>query len=178
LASIHSAKANKLVKEALEQNRIIELDGYAEIKPEQPYGDRGSRVDFVLNGWASEAKQGVARPSCYVEVKAVTLDDNGMGYFPDTVSERGLKHLQDLADMAKAGQRAVLLFCVQHEGINEVRPAAHIDAKYAAGMDEAIAQGVEVLAYKVGISCEAEPSGGVKRPQQIELKQQVPFSVG
>ncbi|MBV1914401.1 MAG: DNA/RNA nuclease SfsA [Pseudomonadales bacterium] len=169
LAYTHSAKANALVKEALTKNQIAELTGYAQIKAEQPYGDRGSRVDFLLQG----SKNGDNRPDCFVEVKAVTLDEQGIGYFPDTVSARGLKHLEELSGCANAGQRAVLLFCVQHQGIKEVRPAAHIDPKYAAGVEAALTQGVEVIAYRAEINTIADGE-----PEQIILANAVLFSLG
>ena len=168
LAYTHSAKANALVKEALIDNRIAELTGYAQIKAEQPYGERGSRVDFLLKG----SESGDNRPDCFVEVKAVTLDEQGIGYFPDTVSARGLKHLEELSDCVNAGQRAVLLFCVQHQGIKEVRPAAHIDAKYAAGVEAALAQGVEVIAYRADIA-----TGDAGDPENVTLDGAVLFSL-
>jgi sugar fermentation stimulation protein A len=169
LAYTHSAKANALVKEALIDNRIAELAGYTQIKAEQPYGDRGSRVDFLLQGSVT----GEDRSDCFVEVKAVTLDEQGIGYFPDTVSARGLKHLQELSDRAKAGQRSVLLFCVQHQGIKEVRPAAHIDPKYAEGVEVALAKGVEIIAYRAEITTAA-----TGEPKQIILTNAIPFSIG
>ncbi len=105
--------------------------------------------------------------SCYIEVKSVTLDMGaGVGMFPDAVSARGAKHLRELIRVRQQGSRAVLLFCVQHEGINEVRPAEHIDAVYAQTLREALAAGVEVLAYKTVISAE-----------KIYLSRAVSFSV-
>ena len=169
LAYTHSAKANALVKEALIDKRIAELAGYMQIKAEQPYGDRGSRVDFLLQG----SETGEDRSDCFVEVKAVTLDEQGIGYFPDTVSARGLKHLQELSDRVKAGQRSVLLFCVQHQGIKEVRSAAHIDPKYAEGVEVALAQGVEIIAYRAEIT-----TATTGEPTQITLTNTLPFSIG
>ncbi|BBI59269.1 hypothetical protein HSBAA_05750 [Vreelandella sulfidaeris] len=88
-------------------------------------------------------------------MKQVTLkEEDGHGYFPDSVSVRGTKHLHSLRVLAEQGERAVLLFCVAHEGIADVAAAAHIDATYAAALAEASASGVEVLAY--GITVERE----------------------
>lgn len=172
-AYIHSAKANALVKEALAEHRIAELSGYTQIKAEQPYGEQGSRVDFVLDESTIASEK---HRSCYVEVKAVTLDESGIGYFPDTVSDRGLKHLQDLVEMVQQGHRAVLLFCAQHQGIKEVRPAAHIDPKYAEGVKHALAQGVEVIAYKAEFIFKKVTAEQNLHPQ-ITINERIPFAV-
>ncbi|WP_025731796.1 DNA/RNA nuclease SfsA [Carnimonas nigrificans] len=141
MASINTARANALVREALEAGVISELAGGSHIRPEVKVGD--ARLDFELQ---------VDHCHCFVEVKQVTLlEENGIGYFPDAVSVRGLKHLNTLATLARHGKRAVLLFCVAHTGINEVRPAAHIDPAYAKGLKDAIQSGVEVLAYRCRI---------------------------
>ncbi|WP_435633307.1 DNA/RNA nuclease SfsA [Carnimonas bestiolae] len=141
LASINTARANALVREALEAGVIAELAGCSTIRPEVKVDD--ARLDFELQ---------IDNQSCFVEVKQVTLlEEDGIGYFPDAVSTRGLKHLNTLASLALSGKRAVLLFCVAHTGINEVRPAAHIDVAYAEGLKAAVECGVEVLAYRCRI---------------------------
>jgi sugar fermentation stimulation protein A len=112
------------------------------------YGNERSRIDLLLSGPSSV--------DCYVEVKSVTLLEmpayKGIGYFPDAVTERGTRHLRELSNIKKAGQRAVLCFCVQHSGISEVRPAKHVDPDYAAQIQKSMQEGVEVLAYKVRMS--------------------------
>jgi|TARA_B100002003_G_scaffold75069_1_gene70090 sugar fermentation stimulation protein A len=104
---------------------------------------------------------------CYVEVKSVTLLDtsagDGVGYFPDAVSLRGSKHLRELINIHKQGHRAVLCYCVQHTGIREVRPADHIDKIYGETLRQAIATGVEVIAYAASIS-----------PEEISIKHALP----
>ncbi len=139
---INSARANSLVREAIENGVIPELAGYALIRPEVRIGT--SRFDFVLREHVTDL-----RP-CTVEVKSVTLlhdADAGKGSFPDAVSVRATKHLRHLADLARAGERAVLFFCAQHTGIRSVAPARSIDPQYADSLHEAINAGVEVLAY-------------------------------
>ncbi|MCB5162940.1 DNA/RNA nuclease SfsA [Marinomonas algarum] len=144
LACINTGWPNKLVGEAIANNVIDELNGYSEQKAEVKYGEN-SRIDWLLTD--AEGKK------CYVEVKNVTLlESDGGGYFPDAVTERGRKHLFELLRMVQEGHRAVLFFCVSHEGINSVSPAAHIDKKYAEAFKSVIDQGVEVIAYKVAIS--------------------------
>ncbi len=156
-AGINTARTNELVAEALALGVIGALSGYRQIKREQPYGSEKSRIDFLLEQHPQDA-----RP-CYLEVKNVTLldqapgDTEARGYFPDAVSERGSKHLRELMSVACAGQRAVLLFCVQHTGITSVSPADHIDKRYGQTLREAAAAGVELLAY----SAEIRPEQGL-----------------
>jgi sugar fermentation stimulation protein A len=144
LVCIHSVKANVLVKEAIENGVVKELLGYDSLKTEVRFGEENSRADLLL---ASSSE------TCFVEVKSVTLKwANGLGIFPDAVSDRGRKHLRELIAMRQQGYRAVLFFCVQHTGIERVAPAESIDAKYAETFRQALAAGVEVLAYRANIS--------------------------
>jgi len=137
---INTSMANDLVREAILAGRVSELQGYDGIQRERPYAER-SRVDLLLTA--------ADRADCYVEVKNVTLRiAPGVAAFPDAVTKRGTKHLQDLQQMVRADQRAVLFFCVQREGIDEVRPADDFDPTYCATLREAHRAGVEVLAYR------------------------------
>jgi len=142
---VNTGKANQLVQSAIRQDLIESLAGYETIRPEVRYGDENSRIDLLL--------QDSKRQDCYVEVKSVTLLEDpparGIGYFPDAVSDRGAKHLRELIKMTQSGARSVLFFCVQHTGIQEVRPADHIDSEYGKLLRKALGSGVEVLAYKV-----------------------------
>ncbi len=105
LAGVHTGRANLLVREAIELGRVAALAGYGEIRSEVRYG-RGSRIDLLLTA--------DGRPPCYLEVKNVTAAvDGGIGYFPDAVTERGARHLREMAEQCRAGRRAVLVFCVQ-----------------------------------------------------------------
>jgi sugar fermentation stimulation protein A len=141
---VHSAKANALVKEAIENKCIKELQGYDTIRTEVKYGKESSRIDFLL-----ENNNG----RCFVEVKSVTfLTKNGLGVFPDAVSTRGQKHLRELMEVKAEGCRAVLFFCVQHAGIESVAPADNIDPVYAETFRDALAAGVEVIAYGADIT--------------------------
>ena len=143
LACINTGYPNKLVGEAIKNGAVSELAGYAEQKAEVKYGEK-SRIDWLLT--ADDGRK------CYVEVKNVTLlEENGLGYFPDAVTDRGRKHLYELAKMVEEGHRAVMFFCVSHTGIDSVTPAAHIDPKYAQAFVEVIERGVEVIAYQVAI---------------------------
>ena len=145
---INTGRANALVKEAIALESIEQLRGYANCRSEVPYGSEKSRIDFLLTD--NPNAPGV---DCYVEVKSVTLGlGHGQGAFPDAVTTRGLKHLRELMEMKASGHRAVLFFCVQHEGIREVRPADEIDVAYGALLREAHSKGVEVIAYSAQIN--------------------------
>ncbi|MCH4564315.1 MULTISPECIES: DNA/RNA nuclease SfsA [Halomonas] len=165
LASVQTGRANRIVEEALREGRVPALAGYSalrrEVKVAHGAGEKAARLDFRLDD--------PARGSAFVEVKQVTLKEtDGHGYFPDAVSERGRKHLEVLAELAARGQRAVLLFCVAHEGIPDVAPAAHLDPAYAATLRDVAGRGVEVLAHR----CEVMRREGV--PVAIRLGRRLP----
>ncbi|MEE3216077.1 MAG: DNA/RNA nuclease SfsA [Pseudomonadota bacterium] len=163
LASVHTGRANRIVEEALVEEKVVELRGYAQLKREAKIED--ARLDFRLDD--------PARPRCYVEVKQVTLrEDDGHGYFPDAVSERGRKHLETLARLASQGERAVLLFLVAHEGIDDVAPAQHLDPGYASTLQRVTGTGVEVLAYRI---CASRDELG--RPLALSLDTSLPVRV-
>ena len=156
---VNTARANQLAIEAIKSNRVKELLGYQEIETEVNYGIENSRIDILLK---SENE-----PNCYIEVKSVTLmNEDGQGYFPDTVTTRGQKHLRELTEVALSGSRAVLFFTVLHSGIEKVAPAHHIDAKYSQLLNYAIEHGVEVLCYKAEYSAD-----------EIELVKPIKFNV-
>ena len=143
---VNTARPNALVGEAVKAGVIAELAGYTQLRPEVRYGHQNSRADWLLSGhdtWLD----------CYVEVKNVTLlEDDGQGYFPDAVSARAAKHLDELAAMVQQGFRAVLCYVVNHTGIHSVKAAAHIDPHYTSALQAALNAGVEVIAYKTHIA--------------------------
>jgi sugar fermentation stimulation protein A len=141
VVGINTMLSNPLVQEAIDNGVIRELQGYAKIRREVLYGSERSRIDLLLEGHT-------ALPPCYVEVKNVTMAQGAVGMFPDAVTTRGTRHLRELLSMARQGARAVLCFCVQRRDVNEIRPADHIDARYGETLRQAIAGGVEVLAYQ------------------------------
>lgn len=136
---VNTARANGLVEEALRAGRVAELDGYTNIKREVRIPDERGRFDFLLTG------AGIV--DCWIEVKNLTLGlGGGVGAFPDTKSERALRHVRALAARAAAGERAVLLFCVQHTGITLATTADDIYPAYGEAVRAAVNEGVEVLA--------------------------------
>lgn len=145
MVGINTGLPNALVAEAIANGTIKELAGYPTLRREVPYGEERSRVDLVLEGGAGE--------SCWVEVKNVTAAaSKGVALFPDCVSERGSRHLRELIRLKSQGLRPVQLYCVQRGDVNEVRPADGIDHEYGRMLREAIAAGVEVLAYRAKVS--------------------------
>lgn len=148
LACINTARANALVEEALRGGVITELIGFTGLRREVRFGEENSRADFRLEFTTGPA---------WIEVKSVTLGfaDSTVAAFPDARTERGARHLRELAAQARAGVRAVQLYCVNLSGIEAVRAAQEIDPAYAAGLREAREAGVEVLAYGAEITPEA-----------------------
>lgn len=136
---VNTANANKVTHQWLKNNLIKELTGYGTIQPEKKIGE--SRIDFYLENHPT-------LPPAYVEVKNVTLKLDGVAQFPDAVSERGQKHLKELMDLKQKGFRAVMLYIVQREDVELMKPAHSIDKKYGALLKEAVAVGVEILVYQ------------------------------
>ena len=139
---VNTARANQVALEALRARRIRPLARYSIITPEVKVS-AASRIDFLLRGPA---------PDAFIEVKSVTLRIGAGALFPDAVTERGRRHLEELARLARRGRRAVLLFLVMRDDCRWVGPAEQIDARYADTLRSASRQGVEVLAYAVRVS--------------------------
>ena len=141
---VNTQRANQIVKQALAAQKIAELASYNEITAEVKYGSENSKIDFLLSS--------PILPDCYVEVKSVTLLAQQRGWFPDTQTLRGQKHLRELIEIKQTGARAVLLFAVMHSGIKQVSAAKHIDPIYNQLMIEAEQAGVEILVYGATLS--------------------------
>ncbi|KEA63721.1 Sugar/maltose fermentation stimulation protein [Marinobacterium lacunae] len=147
-AGVNTGRTNALVEEAVREGMIAELSPAQGVEREVRYGD--SRFDLALGDRAA--------PHTFIEVKNVTLgpgpedDDDGVIAFPDSVTERGQKHLQTLMQVVAEGRRAALVFCVQHTGARMFRPADEVDPRYGALLREARERGVILLAWRTGIS--------------------------
>jgi sugar fermentation stimulation protein A len=158
LVGINTAHPNSLVAEAIAEDRVPQLAGYARLRREVKYG-RNSRIDILL--------EDDDRPMAYVEVKNVHLmRQSGLAEFPDCVTTRGAKHLAELGDMVEAGHRAVMVYLVQRTDCHRFSLAAGIDPAYARAFIEARRRGVEALA----IGCTITPEGIVAdRPVAIDI---------
>ena len=156
MIGINTGRPNAIVAEAITDGTIGELGGYESLRREVRYGEEASRVDLVL--------ESTGREPCYVEVKNVTAAaSRGIALFPDSVSERGSRHLRELMRLRAQGLRPVQLYCVQRGDVNEVRPADGIDYEYGQTLREAISAGVEVLAYRARVT-----------PREIRLAERIP----
>ena len=145
LVGINTGHPNALVAEAISGGIIPELLGYTALRREVRYGE-ASRVDLLLECGANP------RP-CYVEVKNVhMMRIAGLAEFPDSKTERGVKHLRELSAMVAQGHRAVMLFLVQRGDANSFKLAGDIDPTYAAAFQLAAAAGVEMLCYRCRLS--------------------------
>lgn len=140
---VNTGRANAVVGEAIRAGAIAELVGYPVIEAERAYGE-GSRVDFRLSG----------RGTAWVEVKTATMRLGDRAVFPDARSERAMRHLGDLVGVVAAGDRGVLVFAVGRGDVSAVAPADTVDPVYGRTLRDAVARGVEVVAYRM------EPSGG------------------
>lgn len=155
---INTLRTNRIVEEALRLKRIPELAAYTEVRPEAWISPH-SRSDFLLTG--------PGLPDCYVEVKNTTFPtkDGAVG-FPDSVTERGQKHLRELMAAVRRGHRAVMLFAVNRPEGAFFRPAKEKDPEYARLLRLAARRGVEVLAWRVRID---PPEATLAGPVEIRL---------
>ena len=144
LICTNTGVANKIAIEAIENKVIKELQGYSSLKPEQKYG-QNSRIDILLEN---------ENQKCYVEVKSVSLRIDDYLAFPDAVTSRGTKHLNELAQMVKDGHRAVMLYVIQRDDDLPFRLANEIDKKYCEAFKEVTKNGVEILVYQSCINLE------------------------
>lgn len=126
--NMDSQAPNKVVKEWLETK------DYDYIKPEYKYGD--SRIDFYIRKGNQEY---------LMEVKGCTLEIDGIGYFPDAPTTRGIKHLRELIKAKRAGYECAVAFVIQMEGINEVRPNIDTHPEFGVALQEAKEAGVKIL---------------------------------
>jgi sugar fermentation stimulation protein len=126
--NIDSQAPNKVVQEWLE------TQDYSLVKPEYVYGD--SRIDFYMVKDQQEY---------LMEVKGCTLEIDGIGYFPDAPTERGVKHLKELTKARTLGYECIIAFVIQMEGVSEVRPYISMQPEFGEALEEAKAAGVKVL---------------------------------
>lgn len=154
---VNTNNANKLAYLWLKNGLIPGLKGYSLIQPEKKIGE--SRIDFYMEGHPE-------LPPCYIEVKNVTLKLDGQAQFPDAVSVRGQKHLKELMSLKEQGFRAAMLYVVQREDVESMRPAHSIDKVYGELLKEAIASGVEIFVYQ----CRMDVTG-------ISFRNSLPFNL-
>jgi len=157
LVGVNTILANRLVADAVTTGLIPSLAGFDSLRTEVLYGSRSSRVDLLLS---------TGDKRVWVEVKNVSLVENGHARFPDAPTERGRKHLLELEEMVAAGDRAALVFCCQRCDAVTVGPADDIDPAYGRLLRHAATAGVEII----GLGAKVEPrSIFPERLIQVEL---------
>ena len=155
---VNTHRANRIVEEAIISNKIKSLKKILDLKREVKYGEN-SRIDFLINNNIGE--------QIYIEVKNVTLSlTKGVAEFPDAITERGSKHLQELQKIKNKKTRAVMLYLIQRDDCKYFRIAKEIDEKYNSNLKKAIKSGVEILCY----SCKFE-SNKIKIDKKLKFKE-------
>jgi sugar fermentation stimulation protein A len=156
---VDTGLAVPLVEEALAASLLPTLQGYARRYREVVYGrEHTSRIDLLLSRGgampadAAPSRRGRTLPTgderVYVEVKNTTLVRDGIAAFPDAVTERGQKHLEELMHVVSQGQRAAMVYCVQRSDCDRFAPADEIDATYGRLLRQAVRAGVEAHAIQ------------------------------
>lgn len=153
LVGINTQIPNKLVRKLLEERQIDELVDYTNIFAEFSIGD--SKLDFKVTGDNI--------PDCFIEVKNCSGQEEGIAFFPDTKSERACKHVKELINLKKAGNRACLIIVVQREDVVGFKPGKKFDPEYAELFKQAEIEGVEIIIY----NCKVDLEG-------IEIKSRIP----
>ena len=136
LINIDSQIPNKVVEEALLNKNIQALVSYNKVEREKTFGN--SRFDFKLSGEAGEY---------YLEVKGVTLEDQGKTMFPDAPTERGRKHLLELVEVVRSGRGAGVLFLIQMKAVDSFSPNDAMDKEFGEALRFAKENGVDIFAY-------------------------------
>ena len=143
---VNTGLPNRVIKLALESRLFPELGNYSEFKPEVVYGkDKKSRVDFWLTG-----EEG----SIFLEVKNTTWAKGELALFPDTVTERGQKHLRELIEVVRQGSRAVMLYFINRGDCTDFAPGDSADRTYGELFRQAMNVGVEILPCRFDVTPE------------------------
>ena len=158
LVSVDARLPNRLAAEALAAGWLAPLAGYSQVRPEVRVG--ASRLDFLLSDG-----QHLGPPRCWLEVKSVTLVEEGVALFPDAPTTRGVKHLEELAALRHAGERVAVGFVVQRSDASCFAPHPTADPAFAATLRRVHDEGVEVYAWRCAVGHNA-----------IELTDQIPVS--
>jgi sugar fermentation stimulation protein A len=155
LVGVNTLVPNRLVFQSAEAGLISELAEYETVEREVKIGNN-SRLDLRLSNGQKDR--------CYVEIKNCTMVDNGVARFPDAVTTRGLKHLNELESLVKSGSRCVMFYFIQRMDARVFKPADQIDPDYGKGLRRVVNQGVEILIYDVFIDLAG-----------IKLNRKIPF---
>ncbi|MBS2099631.1 DNA/RNA nuclease SfsA [Carboxylicivirga linearis] len=150
---INTMHPNRIAYEAIKNNEIPQLQGYEHVQREVKVGN--SRIDIMAQS---------NNETCFIEVKNVTMKEQNMALFPDAVTTRGKKHLDELIQLKKEGIRAVMVYIIQRMDVDTFGPAEDIDPTYARALRKAYKSGVEVIPLQVTVS-----------PHEIKIHKELPF---
>ena len=154
---INTLLTNKIVLEALKHKKINSLNKFNHIKTESKFSD-GTRFDFLLSN---------DKEKCFLEVKNVTLlRENKIAEFPDAITSRGTKHLNELCNAKKKGYQSYILYLIQRENCNSFKIAKDIDEEYKIAFSKALKSGVKILCYDCKLNSEE-----IKLNKQINYEQ-------
>ncbi|MFB2552071.1 DNA/RNA nuclease SfsA [Ensifer soli] len=156
---VNTALPNRLAEEAIVAGQVADLASYATLERERAYGAQ-SRIDMLLTD--------PAKGRCYVEVKNVHFSRSpGLAEFPDSPTQRGARHLDELSAMVAAGHRAVMVYLVQRGDCDRLAIAADFDPAYADAFRRARAAGVEAYAVACAVSpAQITPTGLIAIDEQ------------
>jgi len=140
--SLTTTQPNRLVEKALAEEQLPEFRGWSYVGREVAFGS--SRIDFLLQG-----RKGALQ---YLEVKSVTLVENGIAMFPDAVTARGTRHVEELASAVEAGHEATVLFVLQRSDADRIVAARSIDPKFSDALSRAEIKGVRVLGRRCRVT--------------------------
>ena len=154
---INTLLTNKIVLEALKHKKINSLNKFNHIKTESKFSD-GTRFDFFLSN---------DKEKCFLEVKNVTLlRENKIAEFPDAITSRGTKHLNELCNAKKKGYQSYILYLIQRENCDSFKIAKDIDEEYKIAFSKALKSGVKILCYDCKLNSEE-----IKLNKQINYEQ-------
>ncbi len=152
---INTMLPNQIVAEAILNQEIKNLSGYTEVKREVKIGN--SRIDILATNQDER---------CYIEVKNVSMRKDNIALFPDAVTSRGKKHLEELITIKENGHRAVMVFLIQRSDVDSFAPAKEIDTEYAITLKKAFEKGVEIIPLMAKVS-----------PHEIKIQKVLSFKL-
>ena len=153
---INTHFTNKIILHALKNNLINEFDEKLQIKPETKFGSN-TRFDFLVTKNNFKA---------FIEVKNVTLSrSKGLAEFPDAITSRGLKHINELINASKIGYKIFILYLIQRDDCNSFKIAKDIDIEYSKLLSKAVKKNLNVLCYDCKFSTK-----GIKLNNKIKFK--------
>lgn len=157
MVGVNTQHPNKIIVEAIANNKIPELEGYSKLETEVKYGKQNSRIDILLT-YPNNSKY-------FVEVKNVHYKEANTAVFPDSPTTRGVKHLEELCHMMDEGHKAAVVYCIQRNDLKDFRFGEEFDPNYAKMAEKALKKGVKMLPF----SCTLDENG-IAVNQAIPLK--------